>query len=377
MSRDLLVISLALMTWGVGEGMFLFFQPLYLQELGASPQEIGNILGMIGVAMVVAHLPAGYLADRIGRRPMLWMAWMVGLTSAWIMALSKSLPVFVLGSALYGLTSFVSSPLNSYITAARGNWSVGRAITLISSTYNIGAILGPLLGGWVGRSAGLHTNFLVAAFIFMLSTSFILFLRPQPVERYSADSSQEKPTSLLNPRTLRFLLVTFIAVFSMLLAQPLSQNFLQNQRGLDLIQIGQLLAVRSAGIVLLNLILGQLNARYGFMLAQAGMALFALLLWRGEAFQTYLLGYFLLGSFQTARALANAQGRALVQATQMGLAYGMIEVTMALANILAPPLAGLLYTYSPTSIYITSLALICAALGITAVFSPLRARDLI
>jgi hypothetical protein len=34
MSRDLILVALALMTWGVGEGMFLFFEPLYLQEMG-------------------------------------------------------------------------------------------------------------------------------------------------------------------------------------------------------------------------------------------------------------------------------------------------------------------------------------------------------
>ena len=79
------------------------------------------------------------------------------------MALSDSLNMFVMGSVLYGVTAFVSAPLNSYITAARGRWSVGRAITLIAAAYNIGAFAGPLLGGWLGETAGLHTNFMATA----------------------------------------------------------------------------------------------------------------------------------------------------------------------------------------------------------------------
>ncbi len=72
MSRDLVLIACALMTWGLGEGMFYFFQPLYLQELGADPLKIGSILGLVGLATMLAYLPAGYLSDRIGRRPLIW-----------------------------------------------------------------------------------------------------------------------------------------------------------------------------------------------------------------------------------------------------------------------------------------------------------------
>ncbi len=65
MSRDLILLGFSLMTWGIGEGMFFIFQPLYLQQLGASPVTIGVIFGAAGIAMTVAHIPAGHLADRI------------------------------------------------------------------------------------------------------------------------------------------------------------------------------------------------------------------------------------------------------------------------------------------------------------------------
>ena len=64
MSRDLILIIFSLMTWGIGEGMFLFFQAPYLEQLGADPLEIGRILGLVSTAMAVTHLPAGYLSDR-------------------------------------------------------------------------------------------------------------------------------------------------------------------------------------------------------------------------------------------------------------------------------------------------------------------------
>ena len=91
MSNDLLLVALSLVTWGVGEGMFLYFEPLYLQELGANPVLIGGILGSVGLAMAVSYLPAGYLSDRFGRRPMLRIAWLIGMSATVIMALAQNI----------------------------------------------------------------------------------------------------------------------------------------------------------------------------------------------------------------------------------------------------------------------------------------------
>ena len=133
----------------------------------------------------------------------------------------------------------------------------------------------------------------------------ILFIQPQPLEKHSPASTAgltaEPTAGLLNRRYLRYLLVIFIAMFSMYLAQPLSQNFLQNQHGLNLVQIGQLIAFRSLGIIAINLLLGHLNARTGFLLAQVIMIFFTLLLGQGQSYPMFILSYFLLGSYQTAR----------------------------------------------------------------------------
>jgi len=377
MSRDLILVSLSLMTWGLGEGMFFYFTPLYMQQLGASPVMIGAILGGVGIAMTASFLPAGYISDRLGRRPLLRLAWLMGVSATWVMALSRTLPMFVFGNILYGATAFVVVPLNSYITAARGKWSVGRALTIISASFSMGAILGPLIGGWIGEHVGLQRTFLVAAVIFIFSTLLIFFVRPQPVEPPHPDANGRGLRGLLlNARYTRFLVIVFIVMFCMFLPQPLSQNFLVNQRGLDLTQIGQLISVRYLGVVLLNLTLGQINARAGFLLAQIGVSMFTLLIWQGSGMPWYALGYLLLGSYQTARSLATAQARSLIHHANMGLGYGMIETMASMAIILAPPLAGYLYSLNPVWIYPISLVLIGVAIVVTLIFSPIKREEI-
>jgi MFS family permease len=179
---------------------------------------------------------------------------------------------------------------------------------------------------------------------------------------------------LLNPRYLLFLLLAFLTIFSLYLPQPLSQNFLRYQRGVDLQQIGWLIAARSAGVVLLNLTIGRLAPRRAFLLAQVVMAFFALLIWQGDGLRWYFLGYMCLGGLMTARAMVTTQGRTFVKAANMGLAYGSMETAMAFAAILAPLLAGVLYSLNPTWIYTASLALIGLMLIVNLAYSPLQGR---
>jgi len=368
MSRDLILLGSSLMTWGIGEGMFFIFQPLYLQQLGANPVTIGVIFGAAGIAMTVAHIPAGHLADRIGRKPLLLASWILGLVATWSMALAPSLTFFVIGLLVYSLTAFVSSPLSSYITAARGNLSVGRALTMISALYNIGAVIGPWLGGQVGERFGLRTIYLIAGCLFIVSLIILLFIKPQPIEQH--DPNGNGNGRFVNRRFVTYLSVIFLAGFSMYLAQPLSSNYLQNQHQLTLGSIGVLGSISGLGIVALNLGLGNLRAHIGYLLGQLAVAIFALILWRGTSFPWFCLGYFLIGGYRFARSLATAETRYLVHQSRMGLAYGITETVGSSAIILAPPIAGFLYQIDPHLMYIVGFCLIIISILVSSRFIP-------
>jgi MFS family permease len=349
MNPSLIWLAAALFTWGIGESMYFYFQPLYLQQLGADPLTIGGILGMAGIAMTVAHIPAGYLADRIGRRPLLIFAWFLGIISAVIMASAASLWPFVSGLLLYAFTAFVLSPLNSYATAASGKWSVARTLTFVSASFNLGMVIGPLIGGWIGESYGIRTIYAVSAVIFSISTIFIFQLKPQP--RDVAESDSPPPGLLSNQRYFSFLALAFVVTFATFLAHPLTPNFLQNERGLTISQIGILGTLGGAGNVVLSLTLGRLNARIGYLLSQVSVFLFALLIWQGTGLAFYGLAYFLFGGFRTARALSVAQIRPLIHKSQMGLAYGVADTILNSTMFLAPLLAGFLYQTRPDLVY--------------------------
>lgn len=370
MTRDLKVVSASMLTWGIGEGMFFIFQPLYIQQLGADPIVIGLILGINGLVMSLSQIPSGYLADKIGRRPLMWFSWLSGLAAAWIMALAPSLGGFVVGLMLYGITSSVMAPLNTYVQGARGKWTVGRAVSFVSATYNVGGVIGPLIGGVIAESFNLRSVYFAAGVLFTISTLIILFVRKQPVEDMTI---MEGDGHLLrNRQFISLLAVLSLVMLAVTLPQPLTANFLQNQRDLPLGRIGQLGSLAALGSVLMMLVLGRAPVGLAMLLGQAGVLVFVLFIWHGGGFVWYGLGYLFLGGYRLCRAMSVALVQPVVREREVGLAFGMVETVNALAFMVAPILAGVLYDWRPVSVYPISLFLIIPAIILSLKMFALR-----
>ncbi|HMK09240.1 MAG TPA: MFS transporter [Anaerolineales bacterium] len=363
MNRDLRLLALSLFLWGVGEGLFIYLLPVYLTQLGAGAVQVGAILGLAGLATTITHIPAGILADHYGRKTVMILAWLVGTVAVILMFLSPSLRLFVAALVLYYLTSFVMSPLSSYVTTARGGWTTGRALTTISASFNAGSVIGPVTGGLLAARLGIRPLFGFSAVLFVFSTLMLYLLRDQPLEPPHAEG---RFRSLFANRTAaRILLVAFCAMLALSVGWSLTPLFLTEVRGLSVAQLGALGSVFALGIVVLNLTLGAAPARRGSMLAQGIVAGAFVLLWRGMSMPAYALGYFLAGGMRTARSLFSAQVERVVRRSHLGLAFGVAETVASAALIVAPLVAGLLYHVDPASPFIVSLFLIAGSLALS------------
>jgi MFS family permease len=369
LNRNLPFVATALLLWGFGEGMFFNFIPIYLdRQFLLSEAEIGLVLGAFGLSMAITHIPAGRLADRLGRRPLLIIAWVLGLLSALIMGFALSLPVFLAGLFGYGLTAFVASPLSSYVTAARGNWHVSTVLSLTTATFGLGMVLGPVTGGWIGDHFGMRMSFLVAAGVFVFSNIALFFIEHQPVDHHDPEAP---PTGLMNNRPFVVLMgVLTFAIFSMYLAQPLTPNFLEGVRGLSLSETGIIFTAGALGNSLMAILFSRAEPRRGFLLAQMFVILFAVSIWKGASLPVFALGYFLLGGFRAGRPMVMAQARELVHDSQMGLSYGIMETISSTIFILTPPLAGLLFERDPMIVYPLAIGLILVSIFVSYQFSP-------
>jgi MFS transporter, DHA1 family, solute carrier family 18 (vesicular amine transporter), member 1/2 len=369
LNRSLLFVALALLLWGFGEGMFFNFVPIYLdQQFLLNKYEIGLVLGAFGFSMAITHIPAGRLADRFGRRPLLIIAWVLGLASTLIMGLAFALPLFLIGLFGYGLTAFVASPLSSYVTAARGEWPVATVLSLTTATFGMGMVLGPITGGWIGDHYGMRMSFFVAAVIFLLSNVFLIFIERQPIDYHDPEAPPQNLMS--NQRFIILMGVLAFAIFSMYLAQPLTPNFLASVRGLSLSETGIIFTMGALGNSLMAILFSRVHPRRGFLVAQALVILFAFFIWKGTNLPVFMLGYFLLGGFRAGRPMVMAQARELVHDSQMGVTYGIMETISSVIFVLTPPLAGILFERDPKIVYPLSIGLIAISILVSYLFSP-------
>ncbi|MBN2047808.1 MAG: MFS transporter [Anaerolineaceae bacterium] len=367
--RNLGLIALSMLIWGLGEGLFIFFLPLSLQQWDTGAVQIGGVLSLIGVMMALVQAPAGYLSDRFGTRPLILFALVLGIIAAVMMAAANTYIFFVIGLLTYGLTSLIAAPINSYISSQRDQWSVQRAVTFVSGAMQVGQILGPLLGGRIANAFGMSILFGCSGGLFLVSTVVIFFsLSKQPAFVQTEREAARRINPLSNPKFLGLLMIIFVTTFSLSVPQQLTSMFLENVHQLSIEQIGALGTAASVGTALIMFALGNLPPSLGMILGQLLLAGFALLMWKGQHLAVFYAGYVLVGGYRLYRSMALAFSQHLVRAEDIGLAYGLVESGNAAAVIFAPLAAGLLYDRQPALVYPASLIALSLTLVLHGLF---------
>jgi len=380
MNRDTRLVALALLLWGLGEGLFLHIQPLYIEQLGANPVQIGGLLSARSVVSAGSFLPAGALADRLPRKWVMWGGWVLGLAGVLLAGLARTWQWLIPGLLLYSFSAYCIPVINAYLAHAVGGRNLERTFTTVFAGYAAGGIISPAVGGWLAKATTMRTVYFAAAALFALSALVLLFVSPQPVPTRAEQGRRYR--SLLNRRFLRFAALVWLMFVAMYLGFPLAPNFLADVRGWDVGWVGTLGSFQALGAMMLTLLLGRLGdgghgretgpsrGARGLVVGQALVWGSALLLLLTGAFPALAFAYLLRGAYQGCRLLAQARAPTLGGGAERGLLLGAIETTIAIAQVVAPYVAGWLYAGDPAYPFVASLVLIPVALLLAVIGLP-------
>ncbi len=347
--RDTRWVMASYLLWGIGEGLWMYIQPLYVRSLGATPAETGFTLGMWGLARLLFILPVGILADRVSARRIMVPGWYIGLTGVLIIALAPDWRWAAPGFLVYGMSAVAIPVTNLYLAqAARHDPTrapdlpIQASFTLLWTAYSTGLVISPAFGGWIGDALSLRAVFLISVFWFLLSTWSIRRVRTYPAPVRPTHGHDYRGMLRRGPVLLALVVLTF-GFLAVLTGQPLSAQYLEEERGFSSSAIGVFGSLNALGTAIFSLSLGRLSSWRAFFASLVlVMASFALLLSSGAS-AVVALAYFLLGAYYTTRPLAVAAISERVAEHQRGMAYALVDTLAGLAALSGTVLAGLLY----------------------------------
>ncbi|MFI6470050.1 MFS transporter [Streptomyces sp. NPDC050516] len=160
----LTVASLALATDALVYGMAVPLLPKLTSENGAEPLDVGILFAVYAAALVAATPLVGAWVDRRGnRRPML--AGVIGLAAATLLfAFAHDTTLLLVARALQGAAAGVVWTAGlSLIAATHAPAERGRAMGMALSSFAVGMLIGPPLGGLLSGWFDPRAPFLLAA----------------------------------------------------------------------------------------------------------------------------------------------------------------------------------------------------------------------
>lgn len=191
---------------GIGTGAMAPAIPLFARDLGASFGLAGAIVAGFSAGIMVADLPAGELAARVGERKALLLA--TGLGGLVTLAAAHTHNVWVLAVAvfLYGMCAAVFGLARmTYMSTVVPAPMRARALSTLGGTMRIGRFIGPFAAALVVHRFGVSAALDLSAAMDLLA--FLLVLR-QP-ELPGTEGRTQPPGSMLDViRSSRHVLMT-------------------------------------------------------------------------------------------------------------------------------------------------------------------------
>jgi MFS family permease len=163
---------------GVYLGLFL------KRDLGAPDRLLAYAFVVSMVAWMLVVRPAGGLADRLGRKPLLVVCWAVMAVRLALVAVAGSARQVVAIQVLDGVANGLFAVLAAAWVTDRfaDPRRLGQAQVLVGSALVLGSALGPMLAGFVVDSLGYRGLFWLLAGVGVVATTIVFGLVPETVK---------------------------------------------------------------------------------------------------------------------------------------------------------------------------------------------------
>jgi MFS family permease len=155
---------------------------LFAESLGAGPEAIGLVVSVSTLTGVFLKLPSGALSDIYGRRVLMQVGVLAFGLPPFIYPFVDSLNVLIGLRFMHGLATAIFAPTALATVADMYRNRRGAALGSYTASTQAGALLGPVIGGWLVYASGFPVTFVTAGVFGCLGVTlfFLLHINPPP-----------------------------------------------------------------------------------------------------------------------------------------------------------------------------------------------------
>jgi MFS family permease len=189
-SSPLLPIFLIVAVDVLGLTIMIPLLPFYAEKLGASPFQVGWLIGIYAVCQLISGPLLGRMSDYMGRKPLLIVSQIGTFVGFIVTAFAPNLWILFLARAIDGSTAGNLSLAQAYISDVTKPEDRAKSFGIIGICFGLGFFIGPAISGFLARYSYRDPIFAAAALSFtsIMATTFLL-----PAMKPGA-SSKAKPT---------------------------------------------------------------------------------------------------------------------------------------------------------------------------------------
>jgi MFS family permease len=345
--------------------MILPLESLYIQNLGASVEQIGLFFTIAAIAPLFLQIFGGWLSDLIGRLQAIAIGSIAGALAYVFYIFAPTWQWLFPSSILTAMAiAFVSPSFQAFIAEESTEESRGRVYGITSTMFTVVSIIGPLIGGVVAQRVSFKMMYVVAASLFWPATVIRIFMARYVSKKSKTIKQQhaQKPSlgGFKKSMLTVFGLITAGGVLTWIfisdgvrdiafsLTGQLMPVYLENEMGLGLLQISTLQSITAIVAMLLMSPAGMLSDRKGERVGIVGGFAFIAVGWAiflfGANFWHFVISRIFTG---TGWALISPAYSSLISKAVpenvRGTAFGFFSSSLGFISLPAPYIGAMLW----------------------------------
>jgi DHA1 family tetracycline resistance protein-like MFS transporter len=144
--------------------------PYYAEKLGASPFQVGWLIGVYAIFQLISGPLLGRMSDHTGRKPLLIVSQIGTLIGFLITAYAPNLMILFLARSIDGATAGNLSLAQAYISDVTKPEDRAKSFGIIGIAFGLGFLIGPAISGFL---AGYDYRYPILAAAALSATSIL------------------------------------------------------------------------------------------------------------------------------------------------------------------------------------------------------------